>query len=193
MKSEVLFIHGAGEGAYKEDKKLADNLQELLGSQFSVRAPKMENESEAPYNVWMKQIKEDLASMNENIFLVGHSVGASVLIKFLAEEKIEKSLTGIHLIASPFWGGDGGWTYDGYKTLELPPHASAKLPKNVPLFFYHSDDDETVPFEHLALFAKTFPNSQIRTIHGRGHQLKDDLSEIVNDITSVVHQRGLAK
>lgn len=187
MKSQLLFIHGAGEGAYKEDKKLADNLQKLLGSSYHVRCPKMENESDAPYALWAKQIADELASMHEPLVLVGHSVGASVLIKFLTEEKIGKPLAGIFLIAAPFWGGDGGWTYDGYETLELPSNANSKLPPSAPVFLYHSDDDETVPVAHLALFAKTFPNAKAQTLNGRGHQLKNDLTEVATDIKALAY------
>lgn len=182
MKRSVLLIHGAGEGAYKEDKNLADNLQKLLGTSYDVRYPKMENENDAPYDIWVNQIKEELSKMHEPTILVGHSVGGSVLIKFLSEENIKNTLAGIFLLATPFWGGDGGWTYDGYETLELPRPESAKVPKHVPLFLYHSRDDETVPFAHVKLFAKRFPDATVRELKSGGHQLNNDLSDVANDI-----------
>jgi hypothetical protein len=37
MKKRVLFVHGGGEGAYEEDKKLAENLRDVLGAAFSER------------------------------------------------------------------------------------------------------------------------------------------------------------
>ena len=36
MKKPVLFIQGAGEGAYEEDRKLADSLQDALGAEYQV-------------------------------------------------------------------------------------------------------------------------------------------------------------
>jgi len=182
MKKHVLFIHGAGEGAYKEDKKLADSLQKSLGSSYEVVFPKMENEEDADYATWARQITGEVASVDDAVILVGHSVGASVLLKYLAENKIKNTITGIFLIAAPFWGGDKGWTYDGYKTLELPSKADTELPNDVPLFFYHSKDDETVPFAHLALFAERFPNAIVSELDGRGHQLNNDLSEVADDV-----------
>jgi uncharacterized protein len=87
MSKYILFIHGAGEGAYKEDKRLAESLRSLLDSSYEVRCPFMQNEEDAPYELWVNQIKEELAPIKDPVVLVGHSVGASILIKFLMEKR----------------------------------------------------------------------------------------------------------
>lgn len=92
MKKHILFIQGAGEGAFREDQKLADSLQHLLGKSYDVRFPRMENENDAPYDRWIKQITEELSTMPGNIILVGHSVGASVLINSLPKQSWKKLL-----------------------------------------------------------------------------------------------------
>jgi hypothetical protein len=48
MAKQVLFIQGAGEGAYDADKKLAESLQQALGSDYEVRCPLMPDEDNAP-------------------------------------------------------------------------------------------------------------------------------------------------
>jgi predicted alpha/beta hydrolase family esterase len=182
MKKQVLFIQGAGAGAYKEDEKLAASLRHLLGSSYEVHYPQMQNEDDADYETWVSQIKDELATLNDPVILVGHSVGGSILIKFLSETEIKTTVAGVFLIAAPFWGGNKGWTYDGYETLVLPKEADSKLPKNLPIFLYQSHDDETVPFAHLSLYAKRFPKATGRELDGMGHQLNNDLSEVANDI-----------
>lgn len=186
MKPQVLFIQGAGEGAYKEDEKLVTSLRRFLGSTYEVRYPVMQNENDAAYKTWVHQIKGELATIKDHVILVGHSVGGSILIKFLTETKTDKAVAGIFLIAAPFWGSDGGWTYDGYEALVLPEETDTKLPGEVPIFLYHSKDDEIVPFDHLALYAKRFPGATIRELGGRGHQLSNDLSEVANDIKELL-------
>ena len=96
-----------------------------------------------------------------------------------------KKIAGIFLIATPFWGGDKGWKYEGYEALALPEGHANQLPSNAPVFFYHSRDDEIVPFAHLALYAQKFPQATIRELNGGGHQLHNDLSEVVEDIKSL--------
>ncbi|RPI79944.1 MAG: alpha/beta hydrolase [Chloroflexi bacterium] len=49
MKKTVLFIHGAGDGAYEEDRLLVASLQITLGLVYDVRYPKMVNEESQEY------------------------------------------------------------------------------------------------------------------------------------------------
>jgi predicted alpha/beta hydrolase family esterase len=79
---QVLFIQGAGQGAYEEDKKLASSLRQALGADHEVRYPAMPDEDDTPYELWKQQIEKELTAMNKPIILVGHSVGASVVIKW---------------------------------------------------------------------------------------------------------------
>ena len=188
MRKQVLFIQGAGERAYNEDEKLVASLRHLLGSSYEVRYPVMQNEDDADYETWVRQIKKELATLNDAVIIVGHSVGASILIKFLSEKEIKKTVAGIFLIAAPFWGGENGWTYEGYETLVLPNKADTKLPNDVPIFLYQSCDDEIVPFAHLALYAKRLPRATVRELEGRGHQLNNDLSEVANDIEKLLSE-----
>lgn len=41
MKKQVLFIHGGGEGAHEEDRKMAASLREALGTAYNVLCPKI--------------------------------------------------------------------------------------------------------------------------------------------------------
>jgi uncharacterized protein len=185
VTKHVLFIQGAGEGAYEEDEKLAASLEHSLGSEYQVHYPAMHNEEDAPYEQWKQQIENELTAMQEPILLVGHSVGASVVIKYLSELKVEKSIAGIFLIACPFWGGDG-WRYEGWEELALPKEFATSLPKNALIALYHCRDDEVVPFEHLALYAHILPEAQVREFDEGGHQLNNDLSVVAKDIKSLL-------
>lgn len=46
--------------------------------------------------------------------VIGHSLGASVLVKYLAEEKSNVVVAGLFLIAAPFWGKDDEWQHGDY-------------------------------------------------------------------------------
>jgi predicted alpha/beta hydrolase family esterase len=116
--------------------------------------------------------------------IVGHSVGASVLMKWLSERKVEKAIAGVFLVACPFWGGDG-WRYEGYEELALPPEFAAALPTGMPVYLYHCRDDAIVPFDHLALYAQALPQATVRAFDEGGHQLSDDLSAVARDIESL--------
>ncbi len=178
MNTQVLFIHGGGEGAYEEDKKIAASLQDALGTAYDVRHPKMPDEDSPEYEAWKDQIARELTMLDGEVILVGHSLGASILLKYLSEEEVEKPVAGLFLVAPPYWGSED-WEASEY---ELEEGFSSKLPKELPMFFYHSRDDEWVPFAHLALYAEKLPRATIHEFDDRGHQFDDDLSEVARDI-----------
>lgn len=80
---------------------------------------------------------------------------------------------------TPFWGADDFWQW---KEGTLPADAASKLAGDWPLFFYQSRDDEVVPFGHLALYEAKLPRATFRTFEGRGHQFRNDLTEVAADL-----------
>ena len=182
MKKHVLFIHGAGEGAFEEDGLLVASLQNALGFGYDVHYPKMPEEDSVTYADWKAPIERELATLDDEIILVGHSVGGSVLMKYLFEEQIDKPITSLFLLATPFWGADEFWKWD---EVRLPEDVAAKLASIPRIFLYHSRDDDTVPFAHLALYAAKLPQATIREFDERGHQFENDLAEVAEDIGRV--------
>lgn len=184
MTDHVLYIQGAGSGAYDEDQHLAESLRENLGARFEVRYPRMPNEDEASCDPWRRQIDHELSSLAGRVIVAGHSVGASVVMKWLSERRGKQSLAGVFLLACPFWGGEG-WRYDGYEELALRPGFADMLPAGMPIYLYHCRDDEIVPFAHLDLWARALPQAVVRVYGEGGHQFEDDLSAVAQDIRSL--------
>lgn len=179
-RQAILFIQGGGAGAYEEDKKLADYLQNALGQNFKIIYPKMPHEDDPDYESWKVVFDEELEKIDGKVVLTGHSVGGFLLLKFLSEKKIDKDIAGLFFMATPFLG-EGGWEYEG---MSVNDNFASTLP-NAPIFFYHGTNDEIVPFHHLSLYAEKIPRATIRKIIGRGHQFNNDLSEVVEDIKSL--------
>ena len=179
MKKSVLFIRGGGQGAYEADALLAASLQKELGPAYDVHYPTMPLDKNAGYSDWKDQIAAELAGPPDEVTLVGHSVGGSMLLKFLSEERVDRSIAGLFLIATPYFDGDGIWNYAAFT---LAQNFAEKLSSIRRIFLYHSRDDEIVPFAHLALYAAKLPRAIIREFDGRGHQFGNELAEIASDI-----------
>jgi predicted alpha/beta hydrolase family esterase len=182
MRQQVLFIQGAGEGAHQEDGLLMASLQNALGSAYDVHYPKIHHEGEIEFAEWKTQRDRELAALEDEVILVGHSVGASVLLKYLSEGQVRKSIAGLFLIAAPYWGVDDFWKWEEAR---LPQDIANKLASIPRVFFYHSRDDEIVPYAHLVLYTEKLPQATIRKFDGRGHQFNNDLSEVAEDIKSL--------
>ncbi len=181
MKTHVLFIQGGGgKEDYDADAKLVNSLRESLGKDYTVHYPLMPDESSPDFGR-KKQIAKEISLIKGEIFLVGHSLGASMLLNYLSENEVKKNIRGVFLISTPFWSGDEDWIQD----LKLPKDFPGKLPINVPIFLYHCRDDEVVPFDHLLLYAQALPQASVREIARGGHQLNNDLSFVAKEIKSL--------
>ena len=181
MNQHVLFIQGGGgKEDYEADAKLVTSLREALGKPYTVHYPHLANESSPDFGR-VKQIGKEISLIHGEVILVGHSLGASMLLKYFSEKETKKKIIGIFLISTPFWSGNEEWK----KGLKLHEDFPDKLPKNVPIFLYHCRDDEEVPFDHLSIYARKLPQATVREIERGGHQLNNNLSLVANDIKTL--------
>lgn len=102
MKHELLFLHGGGEGAYAADEPLVASLRDALGAAYDVRYPSMPTVDQSVYEEWKAQLGDELAAMSGALLLVGHSFGASMLLKFGADVQPTQPIAGLFLVACPY-------------------------------------------------------------------------------------------
>lgn len=178
MNKQILFIHGGGEGAYEEDRKVAANLQELLGAAYNVRCPKMPNEGSTEFGAWKGQIAKELIAQDGSKILVGHFLGGSLLLKYLSEEKVETPVAGLFLIAPSYWGLRVGQpaSTNCKKTLHQG------CPKTCPLSFTIVAMTNGCRLRTSRSTQKKLPQATFHKFNSRGHQLNNDLSEVARDI-----------
>jgi predicted alpha/beta hydrolase family esterase len=180
-KKHILFLQGGGgEEDYAADAKLVASLQEALGEAYVVHYPYLPDEPGSDFGR-IKQISKEISLIKDEIILVAHSLGASMLLKYLSENKVKNRIAGIFLMSTPFWSGEEDWKQE----LKLQEGFADRLPKDVPIFLYHCRDDEVVPFDHLKLYAQKIPQATIREIFGGGHQLGNDLTLVAREIQSL--------
>lgn len=181
-KKQVLFVHcGGTQGLHEGSSDLVAWLQMVLGPPYEVFYPKMPNPDQPSYEQWKHQLKNELRLLDDGVILVGHSIGGSVLLKFLSEEKITKKIDALFIIGSPYWGKKN-WRVPEYALKENFP---ACLPDIGEIYLYHSRKDEVVPFKHLSYYAEKLPQAYARAIDGREHLFASGLPEMARDIKSL--------
>ncbi|GHB65913.1 RBBP9/YdeN family alpha/beta hydrolase [Persicitalea jodogahamensis] len=180
-KQPLLFIQGGGDDGYEADKALVNSLRESLGNQYEIHYPAMPSDESAPDFGWLQQIDSEVSENEDGVILVAHSLGASMLLKYISEYPVIKKIKGIFLIATPHWSGDEEWQAG----LKLKKDFAKKLPDKVPLYLYHSRDDEEVSFAYLDYYKQNLNQATFREIKSGGHQLNNDLTIVANDINSL--------
>jgi predicted alpha/beta hydrolase family esterase len=184
MLATVLFVQGAGDMHHSEGSvHLARYLERELGDDYRVLAPEMPDAENPGYERWRAAIDQHLGAIDGPVLIVGHSFGASTVLKMLSESPARGEIRGLFLASTPWWEPEG-WSAE-YAVKE---GFADRLPA-VPTFFYHSIDDPEVPFGHLDIYRAHLPNATVRAIPGAQHSFVDGLPDLVEDIRSVATSR----
>jgi predicted alpha/beta hydrolase family esterase len=182
MPKQVLFIHSGGtQGPHEGSDDLVTYLRTMLGSNYNVLYPKMPHPENPEYMMWKVSLDDKLASLEGEVILIGHSLGGSVLLKYLSEEIHNNFISGLFIIAAPYWGKKD-WQVAEYV---LQKDFSAKLAGIPKIFLYHSRNDEVVPFKHLGFYAGKLANAVVRKFDSRRHLFSTGIPELIDDIKSI--------
>lgn len=195
MKQQVFVIHGGTAfDTYEEyfeylknkEVSLAKlqgrdwkmNLQTNLGDKYEVFLPKMPNSQNAVYKEWCIWFEKYLLLLSDGVILVGHSLGAVFLAKYLSEHTVAKKIKATLLVAPPF-GNDEGRILPQFSIVTSLTNLEAQGGKVV---IFHSKDDPVVDFSELKLYQDKLPSLDVRVFEDRGHFNTEEFPEIVEEI-----------
>lgn len=198
-KRQVIFIHG-GETfdsleAYiqylknceydpyeRKEKRWKDTLEEKLGDRYVVIAPEMPTKYNAKYNEWKIWFQKVFRYLNDNVILVGHSLGGIFLAKYLSEENFPSKILATYLIAAPYDDKDSDASLGDFV---LPESLSRFEKQGGKIFLYHSEDDPIVPFVDVEKYSSALKSALTRVFHNRGHFLQEAFPELVDSVKMI--------
>jgi len=131
--------------------------------------------------MWKKLFQREFDRINTPLVLVRHSLGGSILLKYLSEEKPKIAVSALFLISTPLWG-KYGWDVDDFV---LPDNFENVAPGIKHIYLYHCKEDNIVPFSHLNFYKSAFPNAVVRILEGNDHAFVNGLPELVDDIKAL--------
>lgn len=169
--TRVFLIHGAGRTVHDP---IIQTLGKLLSDGFRPRAVPMEAGASDPED-WIDLLSVELRSVNDNDILIGHSLGASQILKWLATSKQTHRPKAVFALACPFWGAKD-WDSDEYR---LIPGSAAVLARIDLISFWHGGEDSTVPPAHLELYRDFVPFAEFSLLPGIGHDFDRASLELV--------------
>lgn len=195
MKQQIFVIHGGTTFFTYEEylsyletsevsleklqgKNWKTGLQESLGQTYDVYLPKMPNAYNSVYREWVLLFEKFLPLLNDGVIMIGHSLGAVFLAKYLSEYTVSRKIKATLLISPP---------YDTDLGKKMPQFAiTAPLDglerQGGKVIIYHSKDDPVVDFSELSQYQKQLPSLETRVFEDRGHFNIEEFPEIVEDI-----------
>lgn len=196
---QVVVIHGGNSFAtyegylsYLKNKEIEDpdyfkrkhgwkiSLQDVLGSSYEVFSPIMPNSNNARYEEWKIWFEKLVPFLTDNVVLIGHSLGASFLVRYLAENEFS-----VHIRATLLVAGAYSVDMDDMTSEFAAPKSFELLEKQGgSIFLYQSKDDPVVPFSELAKYQAALPHATARIFTDREHFNQDTFPELIADIKS---------
>lgn len=187
---QIVLIHG-GDSFKSRDSYLADlrarelDYQRLLPKKrwseaivaafpdAEVLLPTMPNSANAQFDEWAIWFEKMIPFFGDDVRLIGHSLGAMFLAKYLHERPLARSVRQLHLVAGGYDAPEhdyGSFRLDSATGLEQSAAA---------IHLYHSQDDPVVPFEELAKFQADLPTAQIHIFTDQHHFIGPDFPELI--------------
>jgi predicted alpha/beta hydrolase family esterase len=155
-------------------------LRKNLGDEYEVVIPQMPNKTNAQYVEWKIWFEKILNKLNKEIILIGHSLGGAFLSKYLTENKIDKDVKAVFLVAAVYeYDSDGNALF----SFQLPKTSISLQTDKI--YLYHSKDDPVVPFSELYKYTNALPNAEVRVLEDKRHINQEQFPELLNDIMSI--------
>lgn len=196
MKKQILVIHGGTTfDTYKDYLDYLKNkeigledfrdqrrdwkrtLQEKLGSKYDVLLPSMPNSKNAKYKEWSIWFEKIIPLLNSELILIGHSLGAAFLAKYLSINNISKNITATILVSAPMKTVKKG--EESLVQFSPPQNMKKFSQQSKKIYLIHSKDDPVVKFKHLKRYKKALPDAQTIIFEDKGHFLQEYFPEIV--------------
>lgn len=155
-------------------------VKEELGEGYYFAIPKMPNPDNAKYEEWKIWFERHLNELSsDSVILIGLSLGAEFLAKYLIENDIDLEIKGLFLLAGPcgYFEDSQGMDCASF-SFELSDLVGLEE-KAAKIHILHSKDDFVVPYEHALKYKSFLPQATLHTYEDKNHFLVEELPELV--------------
>lgn len=173
----VIMIHGwAG---YPEEEWRPWLKQKLLEKGYKVDIPSMPNSDNPKMTEWLEYLRRIIGKPTEDIILVGHSLGAITILRYLEELKEGEKIGAAIFLA----GFSYDLEYEGYNKelanfFETPVNFEEVKKHCNKFIVLHSEDDKWVDIKHAHLFKEKLNAETIIQKSMRHYSGDDGISEL---------------
>ena len=200
MKQQILIINGGNTFptydeyiTYLKNKEIKlermkparewkDTLQEDLGDKFEVFIARMPNNTNARLEEWKIWFEKIIDKLEDNIILVGHSLGGIFLAKYLDENKLSKKVKATILVAAPFNDKDLDEPLGEFNINSSLQNFTEQAGE---VYLIQSKDDPVVPIGQIDKYRELLPHAKTIILDGMGHFKVEKFPELTELITNL--------
>jgi len=156
-------------------------LQQNLGDGYQVISPRMPNTTNAKYAEWKLWFQNISQLAADNCILVGHSLGAIFLAKFLSENEFPVKIQATILVAAPY----NDETDEDLTDFKLTGISDRFTKQAGNVIFYAGSDDPVIASTELEKYRTALPSAEFNILPAPDHFVRADFPEIVARIKSL--------
>ncbi|MAG47212.1 hypothetical protein CL617_01285 [archaeon] len=196
-KLQIFYIHGGMTLQGKEDyinflktreikiekriKWSDEYLDKNLGEKFQIIKPRMPLQDYAQYEEWKIHFERHFPYLDDNIILIGESLGGIFLAKYLSENKFPKKILATYLVCPPFDNTLPDEELVG--GFELKSDLSLLQENSKKLNFLFSRNDDVVPMSHVEKYRNKLKDANVVIYDNiEGHFSVSEFPEIIEMI-----------
>ena len=140
--------------------------KELEARGFEVEVPAFPDTENPKMNAWVPKLKEIVGEPNEELILIGHSIGCAAIMRYLESLDAAQKVGGVVLVA----GFNENVGYDEIQNFFETPIDLAKIKTKSKNGFFaiHSDNDPHVDLKYADIFKEKL-GAQIIVKPGAAH------------------------
>jgi len=157
-------------------------LQENLGNNYQVLLPTMPNKSNARYSEWKIWFDHFSDLISDDSILIGHSMGAVFLAKYLSEKEFTAKIKATILIATPY-DDESDEDLGDFKLEGISDLFKAQAGKVV---LINGDNDPVISASDIQKYKNELPDAKVVTISAPDHFVRTDFPEltaIINELS----------
>lgn len=161
----TIFLHGAGvipDPGHPQDYPLLATLLDLCPDLI---VPVMPTALDPTPDGWLDGMEQALRPLGPDAVIIGHSLGGSTALKWMAERAPGFRAHSFLGLAMPHWGPEG-WNYPDFGPTGEYAGATLGLGR---MILAAAPDDDTVEMSHLDLYARDLPQAELIRLPDGGH------------------------
>ncbi|MGB4762377.1 MAG: alpha/beta hydrolase [Candidatus Saccharimonas sp.] len=161
--------------------KWKELLQDNLGSEYQVLLPSMPNSTNARYSEWRLWFEHISSLFSDNCILIGHSLGAIFLAKYLSENTLSVKVKATILIAAPY-DDESLEDLTDFKIKDLSNRLTKQAGK---LVFFNGHDDPIISLADLKKYQDQLPSAEFTILPASDHFVRKDFPELVSLLKNI--------
>jgi hypothetical protein len=162
-------------------------LKEKLGDEYQVLLPAMPNKTNARYSEWKVWFDHFSDLIADDCILIGHSMGAVFLAKYLSQHAFPAKIKATILVATPY-NDESDEDLGDFKLESITDLFKSQAGA---VFIINGNDDPVISAADIQKYKDDLPDAQFLTIPASDHFMRVDFPEMTNILKTLQQTRGL--